>query len=269
MIWRAEFDKINFVVEQAVKEIYQKLENTNDYIVFLSFGEYMESAVKSKYSPYVIDSRIDGFKDDAWRQTLMTFINSSYNFHSENTADSKVSIFFEKMMYLHIWESRPYLRHLKRMATLIDGKDYEWKLTISDKKKSVFLLNQVLPIFGKHKLKVVDIIKKGFEKQIRDAIAHNEYWHNWSRPEIIFENYKPNPNRIAALHYNEWTKRFCYTFLLAYHLRNYFEIKKQELDDEQCQKGFKVKVKDKRGRKVDGIIFYNKEHNSFKFGQIK
>jgi hypothetical protein len=263
MIWRNEFEQINFIVEQAVKEVYSLIAKSDKYIVFLSFGDYVEKYAKSDINPYIIDNRMDGFKDDAWIKALMTFLNSTYNFNSENTADSKVSLFFETMMYLHVWESRPYLRYLKRIASLIEKNEYLWKLEISDKKKSVFLKNQILPIFEKKNLKIAEIIKKGYVKQIRDAIAHNEYWHNSGTPEIILENYKPNPNRIDKLHYNEWTEYFCYTFLLAYHLRNYFEISKQTLDDEKCKDGFKTRLINKKGEEVEGLIFYRKEHNSF------
>ena len=133
------------------------------------------------------------------------------------------------------------------------------------KKKSAFLENQILPILEKKNLKIGEIIRKGYVKQIRDAIAHNEYWHNWARPEIILENYKPNPKRIDALHYNEWTKYFCYTFLLAHHSRNYVENMKDELDDEKCKNGFDVKIIGLGGKKLYGKIFYTKEHDQFNF----
>lgn len=264
MIWKKDFKRINFLVEQSVKELFKRLEKTDDYIPFLAFGDYIDKYEKSNDNPYIIDNRMDGFKDDAWMKTLLTFLNTSYNFNNENTADSKVSIFFEMMMYIHIWESRPYLRFLKRIANLIGKNEYLWKLQISDKKKSVFLEQQILPILKKKKLKVVEIIRNGYEKQLRDAIAHNEYWHNLGNPEIILENYKTSPNRIDKLHYNIWTERFCYTFLLAYYLRNYFEIKKQELDETKCKEGFEVKLLDKKGSTSEGMIFYDKGKNKFK-----
>lgn len=263
MIWKNEFELINSLVEQAVKEVYLLIEKSDYYIVFLSFADYVEEYVNSGNNPYIIDSKMDGFKDDAWLKTLMTFLNSTYNFNSENTADSKVSLFFETMMYLHIWESRPYLRHLKRIANLIEKDEYLWKLKIRDKQKAVCLQNKIIPIFKKKGLKIAEIFHKGYVKQIRDAIAHNEYWHNLDSPEIILENYKPNPKRIDKLHYNEWTKYFCYTFLLAYHIRNYFEKSKQELDDHKCENGFEVMLMNRKREKVKGLIFYSKEHNLF------
>lgn len=261
MIWKHEFRKINFQVEQSVKELYDLLSKTDEYITFLSFGDYIEEY--SDKQPYVIDNRIDGFKDEAWLKVLMTFLNSAYSFSAENTTDSKVSIFFETMMYIHVWESKPYLKHLMRIATLIDKEEYLWKLEIKDTKKSMFLEHKILSIFNKKNLKVSEIIKKGYVKQIRDAIAHNDYWHNIGSPEIILENYKKNPRRIEKLHFNEWTEYFCYTFLLAYHLRNYFQISKQNLDDEKCKNGFKVKFKNKKGDDIEGLIYYNKENDSF------
>jgi len=268
MIWKYEFERINFIVEQAVKEIYQKIENCPDYISFLAFGDYIEKNKDTNIGPYAIDNRTDGFKDDAWLRVLITFLNSSYNFSSENTSDSKESIFFETMLYLHIWESRPYLRFLKRITNLVATGEYLWKLEVKDRSKSVFLEQQILPVLEKQKLKIVDIIQKGYNKQVRDAIAHNEYWHSWSRPKIIFENYKLNPERKDEFHYNEWTKIFVYTFLLAYHMRNYFELQKKKLDDIKCKNGFEVKLMDKKNTKVDGLIFFDKKKDKFS-GKIK
>lgn len=264
MIWKNEFEKISFIVEQSVKELYARLAKTNDFIPFLAFGDYIAENEGSGVSPYVIDNRKDNHKDDAWLQTLLTFLRTAYNFKNENTSDSKVSIFFEMMMYINIWESRPYLRHLKRIATLIEKNEYLWKLTLNDSKKSVYLEQHILPSLMKEKLKIIGCIQNGYEKQIRDAIAHNEYWHSWSNPEIILENYKRNPERIEKLHYNQWTEKFCYTFLLAYHLRNYFDMERQGLDDIRCKTGFEVKLMTKKELFVDGLIFYDKGRNAFR-----
>jgi len=269
MIWRHEFEGINFFVEQAVKEVFSIIKKSDDYIVFLSFGDYMEENFKRGLNPYVINNRMDGFKDDAWLQTLATFLNSTYQFSSENTSDSKINLFFEKMMYLHVWESRPYLRFLKRITNLIEKNEYLWKLEIKDSKKSIFLENEILNKLEKKQLKITEIIRQGYVKQIRDAIAHNEYWHNPGKPEIILENYKPNPHRIDKIHYNEWTKYFCHTFLLAYHLRQYFEVSKRNLDDEKSKNGFEVKLMDKKGHRVNGLMRYRKETNAFQAEIIK
>jgi hypothetical protein len=269
MIWKRDFEKINFEVEEAIKEIYTEIEKLDDYIVFLSSGNYIEEYERTPVNnPYVIDYRVDGYKDEAWREVLMTFLNSSYSFHNENSADSKVSIFFEKLMYLNIWESKPYLKHLNRISNLISKNDYLWKVSI--KETSNFLKNQIIPTFEKKNLKIVDIIKKGYEKQIRNAIAHNDYSHNIAKPEIIFENYdKRNPSSIEKIHYNEWTIKFCYTLLLSYHLSNYFFNKRQELHDIGCIEGFNVKLMNKNNERIDGKIFYDKKNNTFKSYVIK
>jgi hypothetical protein len=269
MIWKKDFEKIDFLVRKAVEEFYLKLKESDDFIIFLAYGDYFLKNEKTNVSPYVIDNRVDGFKDDAWLEVLMSFLNSTYSFNYENTADSKTSIFFETMLYIHIWESRPYLRFLKRAANLIQEKSYLWKLNINDSKKSVFLEQQILPILEKKKLKIVDIIKESYIKQIRDAIAHNEYWHSWSRPVLIFENYKQNPNRIKELHYNDWTEIFAKSFLLAFHLRNIFEKEKEILDDKKCIEGYKVKLPTVRNGNVDGLVFYDKERKKFRAEIIK
>jgi hypothetical protein len=270
MIWKKDFEKIDFVVKRAVDDFYLKLKENKDYIFFLAYGDYIMENEKTNFSPYVIDYRIDGFKDEAWIEVLMTFLNSAYSFTNENTADSKVSIFFETMLYIHIWESRPYLRFLKRATNLIEGKPYLWKLNINDPKKSGLLEQGILPKLKKKKLQIVDIINNAYIKQIRDAIAHNEYWHSWSRPVLIFENNnKKNPNSIDELHYNEWTEIFSKTFLLAFYLRKQFEEEKKKLDDKKCIEGFEVKLPTIKNGEVDGLIFYDKIKNKFRAKIIK
>ncbi len=144
MISRNEFKQIDALVKTAIEEVYSKITQKDDYIVFLAFGDYDEYSS----SPYFIDSRMDGFKDKVWLQVLLEFLNIAYNFNTEKTSDTEEGLFIEKMMYLHIWESRPYLKHLKRIANLIDKNDYLWKNKVKNKTKAVFLSNQVLPIFN-------------------------------------------------------------------------------------------------------------------------
>lgn len=263
MIWRKDFEKISNLIEISVSELFIEAEKSSDYILFLARGDYIDKFVNTIVNPYTIDNKYDILKDEALMKVLLSFLNNSYSFSSENTCDSKESIFYETMLYLNIWESRPYLKLLKRITNLLSNNEYLWKLNISDRTKSVFLEQQILPELKKRKLKIYDVIKIGYRKQLRDAIAHNEYWHNWAKPELIFENYKLNPNREDKLHYNEWTEIFVYTFLLAYHFRNYLGLQKKKLDDIKCIEGFKVKLMNAKERKVDGLVFYNKEKNKF------
>ena len=263
MIWKNEFERIDFLIKRAVKELFIELSKTDEYIHFLAFCDYDPSLEKTQVTPYIIDNRRDGFKDEAWLSTLMTFLNSSYRFNHENTSDSKVSIIFEMMMYLHIWESRPYLRFLKRISNLLDKNEYLWKPKIKDSSKTTILSTEILPVFEKKNLKIAEIIKCGYIKQIRDAIAHNEYYHNLYRPVIILENYKPNPQRINKLHYNEWTQLFCYSFLLAYHLRTFYEDYRHSIDKDEGAQGIPATLYNKKGNRVDGKIFYNSERNTF------
>ena len=91
MIWRKDFEKISNLIEIAVSELFIEAEKSSDYILFLARGDCIDKFVNTIVNPYTIDNKYDILKDEALIKVLLSFLNNSYSFSSENTCDSKES----------------------------------------------------------------------------------------------------------------------------------------------------------------------------------
>ena len=135
MIREKEFRTINFEVLNAIEEAFdfgkKNEKDKNDFYLFLCNAGKVEN---TEMNPYVIDYNIDNLIDNDRLYFLEQYLKSHYSFPfaSYNTSDSKVSLTMEMMMYTHIWESKNFLKQLKKLRDLCDGKEYSWTSKIPD-----------------------------------------------------------------------------------------------------------------------------------------
>jgi hypothetical protein len=229
-------------VESAINEVFQQAktnQTNNDYNLFLCVAQYVKSCESSSYNPHIIDYRMDGYNDELRLNTLIEYINHHYSFNGANTVDSGFSITLELMIYSHMWESKPVLKQLKRLVDLTESNRYNWDIQVPD--------------MGKH-----DFIRT----EIRDKLkAQNLKLHalEFDTPKIELLNYNEPSWQIQNITFDDWTEKFCYTFMLNYYLHNKFQDERQSLSSGD----YYVKLKDKDGNDQNGIITYRKEHNSF------
>lgn len=227
MITFDDFEAINNEVSSAVNQAYDYLrDKTTNYILFLANGEYHESLANShlNLNPYVIDSRDDRYKDEDRRDFFINFIRSYYSFpNKESTDDDLNKIHLELMVYSHIWESKPFLRQLYRLAILINGKTYPWIVDVPNMSKHEFIRFQIRDTFKQRGLEISKIISNGFHTSLRNAFAHSEYHFNKSNKHIVLDTYKGNDLwDIRDISFNDWTKRFAYSMLLCHYVQNMF-----------------------------------------------
>ena len=266
MIRKNEFRKIKIEVENAVNEVFeyaQKNEkNLNDFLLILANGHLMESLIKSQHNPYTIDFRGDEMNDELRLNVLLEYVRHSYSFNAENTQDSQFSLSIELMMYTHMWESKPYLKILKKLSDICDKKDYDWNVEVPDMGKHEFIRDIIRASFKKHNLKIHEIISNGFHTSLRNAFAHSEYVLSLNEPKFYLLNYKGAGWELDGISFDDWTKRFCYTFLLGYHIQEKIHKEKQKLISGNS---YIIKHKDKDGTEKDAEILYDRDKNSFSF----
>ena len=158
MIRKEEFRQIKFEVDTAIGEAFQFAKqnenNENDYVLFLSNAEYVEKYVGTNVNPHVVDYRINGYRDEERLKFLVEYLSNAYSFHAENTMDSKTSITIELMIYTHMWESKPFLRQLKKLANLCKSENYDWNVDVPDYTKHTFIRQEIRDIFGGKNLKI-------------------------------------------------------------------------------------------------------------------
>ncbi len=262
MIRRFRFRQIQMEVESSINEVFQKAktnQTNNDYYLFLCIAQYVQSYESTGDNPHFIDYRMDGYNDELRLNILIEYINHHYSFNSANTVDSGFSITLELMIYSHMWESKPVLKQLKRLVDLTESKRYNWNIKVPDMGKHTFIRNEIRDKLQTQNLKLAKVISQGFHSQLRNAFAHSDYSLEFETPKIELLNYNEPNWQIQSITFDEWTVRFCYTFMLSYYLHNKFQEERQLLNSGD----YYVKLKDKDGNDQDGIITYRKEQNSF------
>jgi len=266
MIRHAEFklinDEVMFAINEAFDFAINNEKNKNDYILFLCNASIYEG-IASGYNPYVINNEIDKLKDRDRLNFLIKYIRNHYSFKIENTVDSKLSISIEMMIYTHTWESIRHLKLLKQLSNLCDSQDYNWNIKVPSYPKRPFITGGIRDVFKKHSLKIHEVMTAGFHSSLRNAFAHSEYVFSDTSPYIELLNYKGEfEGELQGISLDDWTKRFCYTFLLNFRLiEKYFKVRSNLISGGT---GYEVFLKDKDGNQKMSKLFYDKNKDTFR-----
>jgi len=141
MILKNDFSIINTSIEKEVQNAIEiaKSKSTNEFLLLVSNAQYIEKLKNCGVNPHVINYRTDINNDLNRLEFLIDYLNENYSFKTGNTVDSNKSITFELMIYTHLWESKPYLKQLFRLANLINSIDYPWYVEVPDFPKHPFI----------------------------------------------------------------------------------------------------------------------------------
>lgn len=227
MITSNEFALIDTEVKESLKEAFEYIKDNcidHDYVLFLADGEYKEKYKNThlRLNPYTIDNREDKYKDESRQNFFIKFMETFYSFpkNSPQTDDNEFRLTMELMIYTHIWESKPILKQLYRFASLTNAKSYHWSVEVPEMSKHEFIRDNIRDVFKSKKLRLADVITKGFHTSLRNAFAHSEYQFDNKNRLIHLDTYKGATWDIKNISFDEWTKRFAYTSLLSYHFFN-------------------------------------------------
>lgn len=208
----------------------------NDYYLFLCNANYIEQYENTQINPFIIDYKLDYLIDEHRIDFLTKYLKSYYSFSQFNTSDSKESLTMEMMMYTHIWESKNFLKLLIRLLNLCSGNDFEWyfkfTFTKNEDSKQSLIRDNIRDNFKKLNLKISNLITNGYRSQFRNAFAHSDYSFGLGNNKIELHNYKPNSYEVKFISFDEWTSFFCYSFLLNYHLINFYYEERSKINNE-------------------------------------
>ncbi len=174
------------------------------------------------------------------------------------------------MIYTHIWESKPFLKQLYRMARLADKKSYDWSVNVPEMEKHKFIRFQIRDVIASKGLHVANIISAGFHTSLRNAFAHSEYEFNNTYRYIHLDTFKGDTTwDIENIAFDDWTKRFAYSALLSYHFLNIRHKKRTELIKDFGKDEFLIihPINERSFRCIK--IYYDEEHDNFSFYRRK
>jgi len=184
-----------------------------------------------------------------------------------STDDDQYRINLELMIYTHIWESKPFLKRLYRIAHLLNGEEYDWRIEVPDMSKHDFIRSHIRQIFKDKGFSIWKVIKEGFHTSLRNAFAHSEYsfdtMNNHNR--INLYNYGGASWELQAISFDEWSKRFVYSVLLSYYFINLIHQRRINIISELGSNVFQIKHPKSNGEVRLIEIEYRKDGNGFSF----
>ncbi len=273
MIKKSDFAQIDKEIKDCLQSTLEdiKTNSLHNYIIFIADGEYKPEYEDSTTisNPYVIDNRIDFYKDLTRFEFLVNFLKNYYSFPPDitETDDNTYRISIELMIYTHVWESKSFLKKLYRLSHISNGEEYNWDVNVPDMSKHDFIRNDIRATFEKKNNCLAEIIKKGFHTSLRNAFAHSEYSIDTfnGNKRIWLDTYTGKPWDIQEISFDDWSRRFVYTALLSYHLLNITHINRTNLITDLVTDTFTIKHPNKDGSISDRKILYRKEPDAFNF----
>lgn len=276
MINKSEFSKIEIEVKNAILTTLDniKTKTLDNYILFLADAEYKAEydSPQIRISPFIIDNRMDFYKDESRLKFLSEFLNAYYNFAPPKTSvdNNEYRLHIELMAYTHIWESKPFLKKLHRLAHINNLEEYNWNVIVPEmgnSGKHKFIRNDIRKTFEKNGNPLFDIIKNGYHSSLRNAFAHSDYaFHTTNNSNSIWlDNFKGENWELQEISFDDWSKRFVYSALLSYYLFTVSHNKRASLIQDIGTDTYKIKHPTKNGTFNEVEIEYRQEHNGFNF----
>jgi len=198
MITRTNHINILPIVRDAVIELFEhcikKECRPNEFLIFLEGGHYEnEMQFSEKYSKYILGGGFANAKDLDRISFIETYLKIPFEesfVQATNDQDKfdirRSSLNLELMIYVHFWESKVFIRNLRQLAILSEGKEYDWHLNPKPEKTYEYIRDNIRTIFEQQNLKIFDVIKKCYRNQIRNAFAHSDLY--FSNNNIHLDN---------------------------------------------------------------------------------
>lgn len=264
------FKEIEEEVKSVLATAFKNIASTNfeNYIPFLLNGEYDEviaSNTKCGLSPYTIEYTIDGYKDQNRLSFMCDFLNKYYNYSDNSIIQyDSYRINIETMIYTHIWESKPFLKNLHRLAKLINEEEYVWSVKHNDIYiRPNFINNHIIKLLPNSDFKL--IIQNSYDNTLRNSLAHSDFLIDEENITFINDRAKGGNPKFFTKTLLEWNECFAYSFNLSYWFMIIKKNMRYRLAEGLQDNAIQLNVFNKAGNPAKFSIRYDKNTKSFYF----
>ena len=211
MIKKDVYTNIRTKVEKYINDTLDSIKDKSfdNYILFL-----LDAEPKNKHGYFEYC-----YKDDNRIRFLTEFLNIFYNFSppQDNVGNDEYRFHLELMIYTHIWESKPFLKKLYRLAHLDNSAQYLWEVSVPEKDRYKFF-NDIQETFKRNNNPLSEVIEEGYHTSLRNAFAHSEYSFDLicGNDRIDLHNYKGAKWELEDITFKDWSIRFVHSILLSY-----------------------------------------------------
>jgi hypothetical protein len=174
---------------------------------------------------------------DSYRKNIRVRTSIQEFYENLNDVDSEFEEFtmsIEMLIYLKIWENDMFLKTWFQFFNILKGSDYNWEFKLKDFSSDEGISNRpelIRNVFKNGLSNYSDILKKhiriAYKQQVRNAIAHSNYY--FFGRQITLTNYNNNDvyNIIERLTFEEWYNMFHSTIML----HNSYLLLKEEINN--------------------------------------
>jgi hypothetical protein len=257
-------NEVKALIDGALYQLF--LDYSEDYVLFLASGEYDKQIAQNKtlnLSPYIIGGHnLDNYYDYTRLSFLCKFLNKYYSFeNNKDLLDDEFRMNIEFLIYTHIWEAKPYLKRLYRLANLLCAKEYEWHVKIPGFGKSDFIKNKIAKPFNTAKCPLDKIITDNYNTDLRNAIAHSDYQINERSKKI---NYK-SKTALCSTTFDDWSTYFAYSICLSYYFTDFVTKRRKWIIQDWGKNSFTIKIPFSDGEIKHTCIKYDIKRDDFEF----
>lgn len=217
-----------------IKEIYNEViesvvdsfdiiarEDYVSFILFIGRADVIPGLKRMVGTDCVIDYQLDRYYDETRESFYLHYLNRNYTkegFHYEGESGID-NLSIEMMIYCHLWDSNYFLKSLYRLASILDGKGYQWNTDIPENGKYNFIKENIISPLRRRGVSLGNLVAKAYDSNIRNAFAHSLYNVDVAAREIYTRTKQGNKTYT----FEEFQKIFLYSVILMNKLQNYLE----------------------------------------------
>lgn len=197
----SEFQHIESEVISLVDKILDsvKEKSFSDYVLLISRANYQVENERTKLSPYVLSSQLEIRQDITRERFLVEYINAYVRLLKDNVFivdDMKeLNLNIQMMVYAQIWESHRLIKTILRIAKILAGEPYEWKIPFEyvdcngktkSYQKAKIWEDRILKYLNNVNTNLAKFIKENYDSKLRNDFAHASYYIDIDNNSISF-----------------------------------------------------------------------------------
>lgn len=212
-------DEVIKVIEKSFITIAHK--DYVSYILYIGRADVIPGLKGLVGTDCVIDYQLDRYYDKTREAFYLHYLKRNYSkdgfrYEGESGIDD---LSIEMMIYSHLWDSHYFIKSLYRLASILDGKGYQWSPNIPKRGKFKFIMESVIKPLQEKQIELGNLVAKAFDSNIRNAFAHSLYNLNVESRKIQTRTYLG----VRTYTFEEFQKLFLYSVILMNKLQNYLE----------------------------------------------
>lgn len=256
---------IDLGVKKAINEIIDVASSSSPdgFVAYIAGGEYYKCFENTKLLPYVLEGVLDFRKDLSRQEFYVHYMNMNYKtdgfaYEGEKGIDY---LTVELLIYVHLWQSNYFLKHLVRLAHLACGKDYDWDLDVKENIRNYLNENVIDPLSEKG-LMIGQLIKDCYYPVIRDSFAHGLY--SIDKSSRVIDLYGRRAS--GPISFEEFQRKFLYSIFLSQNLFTSYRENQKLMAGFLSEKDVSLFLPDGNRIKVESEIkvFDNEEYYIFR-----